>query len=1233
MRQRAKALFVWTALVGFSFAACTGRAAGQGNAAGNAAGNAGGSRVQCFTSYDSEYFYIAAVVQKPNLAGTQAAPFGNPIEDDAVAVFLQAPDGTSPTRRSDRSVEMAVSAAGGAQLYRGSGATPLKGFDEFLKTPEGNRVPFKYAVQRRGQLNREGGENTAYTVEMSIPWIEMGGPPKVGQRYRFNVISYSKATGSSPILSLAPAVKTAEDVQNPSLWSEIAFVEAPVRSIASAPQAKVSARVFNARPLINGEIGDNEWNTLTTFAFNETGGGTTNLAPPAIVSRVRPKVTLRRARPAILPPKEGRIALPPHTPQTIPHLVFALYNYDFQNDTRKSAPLKPVRTPDGASLLASHPLEGAGPWMTYDRVDWHRKQLQDVRKASIDVILPVFRADSTAKQRYALRGLMTLSGALRNLDLTGQDYPLVACYLDTTSLADERGEKLDLSDPKAQAKLFVAIREFYQQIPTAYRLGIPLSAKNGGGSANVVVLSSGDAFAKVDPAFLDECRRRFASEFGNDLLILGGSDFKGKASLDGYVNDTHGRGFQMDDTGWIKPASVGVGYDETMQPPAASSGTKEAPIRLREEGRTYKAEWKQALARKPDWIFIDGWNDFAEGAEIAPSFQNGLEYVDLTRLLAREFSGTVPLRATFLNHTVPSIAPAGATYAVTLRVQNNGLTVWAPGTVVLIAEWQKPNGTTISKALTLPLSAPVIPGQAITMNASLPIPTETGDYVLKVDMAQTGKKGDVTAYFGAIGGQMMAIPLHVTAANDTTRAAYAITVLSHNLPSTMEAGGTYSAVVTVRNDGAQTWKKGAGGRIQARVWRYISPVNSTGEEEQYEPLDVADAGIDLPTDVAPGQTVTVTVPLTFSREDGTPLATWTQADSWHYQIRWEYSANEAGTTGGVSDAEAFALTETDLGGQFTNDLTPRELPGDRRVPVKLSIRNRGPQTWLKDMARVGYHWYYLDGTEAVWQDETTPIPQDVDPGSEVSELLTWITPPPNDGTYWLVWDLKVGDQWASTLPSIRVNETHVLPIQVVHGKLQIINLDKFYNIDGIAGSTNRADGDFDGNGRSFPAELVPPFVEAEAAPSTMWLPVIGSGLDATRRISFHWGPKSEKDKNMVRCAGQVIPIPGKKEDVYKTVHILAAATKDRVPAELILGFADGSQQFMTFPTSRWDAPPTHGEEIAYRSRYSRNKTGDDLDKPVVLYRYTVKLQDKRRLISITLPNEPALKIAAISVEK
>src|SRR5439155_25157076 len=137
--------------------------------------------------------------------------------------------------------------------------------------------------------------------------------------------------------------------------------------------------------------------------------------------------------------------------------------------------------------------------------------------------------------------------------------------------------------------------------------------------------------------------------------------------------------------------------------------------------------------------------------------------------------------------------------------------------------------------------------------------------------------------------------------------------------------------------------------------------------------------------------------------------------------------------------------------------------------------------------------------------------------------------------------------------------------------------------------------------------LVPPYTNASIAPSTIWLPSRGSGLDSSRRISFAWGSKGDKEKNLIQCMGQRVALAEPhKAETASAMHLLAAATKGAPLGAFTVIFDDGTQQLASLPISRWDAPPTHGEEIAFLCRYSWTKSSDKPDKPVALYRYTIK---------------------------
>lgn len=290
--------------------------------------------------------------------------------------------------------------------------------------------------------------------------------------------------------------------------------------------------------------------------------------------------------------------------------------------------------------------------------------------------------------------------------------------------------------------------------------------------------------------------------------------------------------------------------------------------------------------------------------------------------------------------------------------------------------------------------------------------------------------------------------------------------------------------------------------------------------------------------------------------------------------------------------------------------------------------------WKKDVVRVGYHWYYQDGSEAVWEDETTPIPQDVGPGESVKDILAWVTAPPNDGTYYLAWDVKFGDTWASTAASTRVFDQSVRPVQVLGGKLIFLDLTKSYTTVGITEVGDLSGGDFDGLGNSFPSAQMPPYANAAVVPAGMWLPSDRTGPDSNHRISFRWGPKEPMAKNFIVCKGQRIEL-GKSAGQCRILHIISASSGKNVLAQLKLFFQEPtslSEDLYSFNVSRWDSPPAYGEEVAFVSPRHHDHKGIQ-PGAVALYHYTIKVHEPRKLVAIELPDTPDVKIAAITLEK
>ena len=184
-----------------------------------------GKRVSAlYTSWDDYYFYAAFQVNDRNVVGVNNTPISQPQQDDDIEIFFET-DRARAKVRTPRTFQMAVSAAGGAYFSVGTNG----------KIPKAKVVyTYKYAAKVDGTLNDPSDSDTGYTIEVAIPWAELGveQAPKDGAAWGFNVISRDRDSTAGPadrFYSLSGAVQSAADVQDPSKWASIVLPPAAPR--------------------------------------------------------------------------------------------------------------------------------------------------------------------------------------------------------------------------------------------------------------------------------------------------------------------------------------------------------------------------------------------------------------------------------------------------------------------------------------------------------------------------------------------------------------------------------------------------------------------------------------------------------------------------------------------------------------------------------------------------------------------------------------------------------------------------------------------------------------------------------------------------------------------------------------------------------------------------------------------------------------------------------------------
>lgn len=89
--------------------------------------------------------------------------------------------------------------------------------------------------------------------------------------------------------------------------------------------------------------------------------------------------------------------------------------------------------------------------------------------------------------------------------------------------------------------------------------------------------------------------------------------------------------------GRISCVTVIPGYDDTkIRQPGLKAD--------RSDGQTYRVLWDEAIKAAPDWVLITSWNEWHEGSEIEPSFEDGAEYLRLTGEYAPRFRDGPPVK-------------------------------------------------------------------------------------------------------------------------------------------------------------------------------------------------------------------------------------------------------------------------------------------------------------------------------------------------------------------------------------------------------------------------------------------------------------------------------------------------------------------------------------------------------------------------------------------------------------
>ena len=185
-----------------------------------------------------------------------------------------------------------------------------------------------------------------------------------------------------------------------------------------------------------------------------------------------------------------------------------------------------------------------------------------------------------------------------------------------------------------------------------------------------------------------------------------------------------------------------------------------------------------------------------------------------------------------------------------------------------------------------------------------------------------------------------------------------------------------------------------------------------------------------------------------------------------------------------------------------------------------------------------------------------------------------------------------------------------------------VSLTLDYNLDGISTEVNKADGNLDGKGNTFPAELFP-------------------GKLLVEGTAFTTGPKADGQKNFLSCSGQSIQLP---QGNFNRIYLLAFALKDEKGNFTVDGKAEEFEiPYFSGFIGQWDGYNRTSENyndsiakgylkkipVAWNATHLHAVNGNKSYEFGYLFKFAIDIPKGAK--TLQLPNNSNIIISAISI--
>ncbi|GDY22131.1 hypothetical protein LBMAG56_34780 [Verrucomicrobiota bacterium] len=322
--------------------------------------------------------------------------------------------------------------------------------------------------------------------------------------------------------------------------------------------------------------------------------------------------------------------------------------------------------------------------------------------------------------------------------------------------------------------------------------------------------------------------------------------------------------------------------------------------------------------------------------------------------------------ALFVSQDVPIAMNPGQIYIASITMANVGSAAWTADRRFRLGAQNPANNLTWDiNRVGLPGNIPA--GGNATFDFQVTAPAAPGAYNFQWQMVLDD---DGAGFFGGRSSNLVVI---VGAPGDNAQ------FIQQNVPLTLTQGQSFTAVITLRNNGGSTWTTDGGYQL--------------GSQSPADNLTWGFNRTDLPAAVPPGQSVDFSFQLTAPTEPGT------------YDFQWQMVRTVTGFFG--QPAAKLAITVAPLvpptnNAGFIAQTVPGTMSPGTVYPVSITMTNTGTTTWTAEELYRLASQNPLDNL--AWGLNRVVLPASVPPGG-TAQFDFNVTAPTTPGVYQFQWQM------------------------------------------------------------------------------------------------------------------------------------------------------------------------------------------------------------------------------------